>query len=320
MMKLDHTFMLQMKKEPGYRWWKPIVALVLFIIFDTLLVIPILVIQETVDAIRFGTAFAVSREDLNPQNYMAVDLGDPVSILFNILPFFAILLAMMWALKITKLGGLKPLESTQYKLRFDRLFAYLPLLCLLHIVSNSVEMLINVISGEPLGTFRFPVWSLIVIILLVPIQSATEEYMFRGFVTQALGSWIPIAWLVWILQGLAFMSLHGYNAIGNLAILVSGLFMGLAAFKTGGLEASMAMHITNNVLSFIVSTIFVGNDVKKDITIPGLLIDAAVSAAAYCIVMYVAKKKGYLVEPKTAQEVLAVQPEAVEAEDTESAE
>lgn len=92
--------------------------------------------------------------------------------------------------------------------------------------------------------------ALIAIVLLVPFQAATEEYLFRGWFIQAFGTYVrnPV-WSI-LLGSLLFASLHGYTWAGLLDVFSFGVVMGWLAVRTGGLEAPIAMHVSNNMLAF----------------------------------------------------------------------
>ncbi|MEP1230626.1 MAG: CPBP family glutamic-type intramembrane protease, partial [Litorimonas sp.] len=48
-------------------------------------------------------------------------------------------------------------------------------------------------------------------LLFIPLQSATEEIVFRGYFNQALGHFIKNKWVVFTLTSLGFMALHLSN-------------------------------------------------------------------------------------------------------------
>jgi membrane protease YdiL (CAAX protease family) len=89
---------------------------------------------------------------------------------------------------------------------------------------------------------------LLVVVLVTPLQSAAEEYLFRGYLLQTMGSFFPTPWVGVILSSLLFAALHGSQ---NLPLFVNRLAFGLLAatlvLATGGLEAGIAAHIINNV-------------------------------------------------------------------------
>ena len=94
------------------------------------------------------------------------------------------------------------------------------------------------------------IW-LVLIVLTAPLQAAGEEYFFRGYLMQVVGSVLRQKWVVVVLAGLAFAALHGTQ---NVPLLLSriafGVLMGALVVLTGGLEAAIAAHAVNNVLAF----------------------------------------------------------------------
>ena len=97
---------------------------------------------------------------------------------------------------------------------------------------------------------------LIVILLLTPLQAAGEEYLFRGYLTQAFGS---LLWARRASQALAvlgpaliFALFHGLSQDAPVFFdrFAFGVVAGILVIRTGGLEAAIAMHVLNNFLAF----------------------------------------------------------------------
>ena len=95
----------------------------------------------------------------------------------------------------------------------------------------------------------------LVVLLLTPLQAAGEEYLFRGYLTQALGGLVrsprlglAVAVLV---PAVLFALAHGAQDppvfVDRLAF---GIVAGVLTIATGGLEAAIAMHVLNNFLAF----------------------------------------------------------------------
>ncbi len=95
----------------------------------------------------------------------------------------------------------------------------------------------------------------IVILLTTPLQAAGEEYFFRGWLSQWIGSWLRWRWLAVavpaVVTGLLFALAHGAQSPWLFADrLVFGLLASLLVWRTGGLEIAVAMHAANNLLAF----------------------------------------------------------------------
>lgn len=94
-------------------------------------------------------------------------------------------------------------------------------------------------------------WFLVVIVLTSPLQAAAEEFLFRGYLMQALNLVIGGRWFSIVASALIFALFHGTQ---NLPLFLDrfgfGVLAGVLVLRTGGLEAAIAAHIVNNLLAF----------------------------------------------------------------------
>jgi membrane protease YdiL (CAAX protease family) len=93
-----------------------------------------------------------------------------------------------------------------------------------------------------------------VILLTTPLQAAGEEYLFRGYLLQAVGSLVRAEWFKWVaivVTAVIFALAHGSQ---NVPLFFDRLAFGLIAAwlvtHTGGIEAGIALHVLNNFLAF----------------------------------------------------------------------
>ena len=98
---------------------------------------------------------------------------------------------------------------------------------------------------------QFTKAGLIALCILCPLQCLGEEYAFRGLLTQTLGSWTRLPILSITLVSIGFAALHPYDRMGQIGVLASGLSLGLAAWIGHGLEVPAALHIVNNLSAFL---------------------------------------------------------------------
>ncbi|MDP9444484.1 MAG: CPBP family intramembrane metalloprotease [Actinomycetota bacterium] len=91
---------------------------------------------------------------------------------------------------------------------------------------------------------------LIVIALTTPLQSAGEEYLFRGYLLQGFGALVRSPWFTLLLTSGLFALAHGSQ---NLPLFLDrflfGLTAGVLVLYSGGLEAGIALHVVNNVVA-----------------------------------------------------------------------
>lgn len=88
---------------------------------------------------------------------------------------------------------------------------------------------------------------LVLVIVLTPFQAAGEEYVFRGYLLQLVGSWTRFAWIPVVVSLPIFAAGHGYNIWGLIDVSLFGLMAAFLVIRTGGLEAAIAVHTLNNV-------------------------------------------------------------------------
>ena len=87
-------------------------------------------------------------------------------------------------------------------------------------------------------------------VLVVPLQAASEELVFRGALPQIAGTWLRSPWLAYALPIPAFVALHAYNWIGLIDIFCFAVFASYLTWLTNGLEAAIVLHATSNISVF----------------------------------------------------------------------
>jgi len=100
----------------------------------------------------------------------------------------------------------------------------------------------------------------LIVLLLIPLQAAGEEYAFRGYLTQAVGGVMSGrvgTALAVVVPALLFALAHG---VQDPPVFIDRFMFGLVAgalvIVTGGLEAGIAMHVLNNWVFFGLSLAF----------------------------------------------------------------
>ncbi len=95
------------------------------------------------------------------------------------------------------------------------------------------------------------VWFIVVMLLTTPLQAAAEEYFFRGYLMQSLGSMVSTPWFGILTSAAVFTAFHGsLDPALVLDRFAFGVLAGWLVVRTGGLEAGIAAHVANNVSSF----------------------------------------------------------------------
>ncbi|MGW7684658.1 CPBP family intramembrane glutamic endopeptidase [Kribbella sp. NPDC054772] len=94
-----------------------------------------------------------------------------------------------------------------------------------------------------------------VTLLTSTFQAAGEEYYFRGYLLQAMGALARSSVVVVLVTALLFTAAHGIWPWQSPALFLDrfafGLVAGVLVVRTGGLEAGIAGHAANNVVTFV---------------------------------------------------------------------
>jgi len=100
-----------------------------------------------------------------------------------------------------------------------------------------------------------PLWAvtLVIVLLLVPVQAAAEEYVFRGFLAQMIGRWLRHPAFAILLPVPLFVLGHMYDMLGQIGVGLFAVAAGWLTWRTGGLEAAIALHVVNNLSAFLLS-------------------------------------------------------------------
>lgn len=102
----------------------------------------------------------------------------------------------------------------------------------------------------------------------IAIQTFSEEFIFRGYLTQGLLLLFKKPLPTAIVSGLLFGSLHIANGTPQaLNATVFGIVCALVAIRTGGLALTFGLHLANNYFGAVV--VVSGSDVFKGS--PGLI-------------------------------------------------
>ncbi|MGD8166132.1 CPBP family glutamic-type intramembrane protease [Herbiconiux sp. P16] len=109
---------------------------------------------------------------------------------------------------------------------------------------------------DPIDLSGSVIAMVLIVLFTTPLQSAGEEFAARGLIQRSVGSWFgsPIAAFVvgTIVSGALFSAAHAAADPWLIAYyFVFGASASFAARGTGGLEAPILVHATNNVLLLV---------------------------------------------------------------------
>lgn len=244
------------RAQPQYRWWRPLVALVVLAVTALVASLAVTVVLMAVGVIVGEFTFADVLRD--PERFARIDASSPFDLVLALLGIVVWLPCIPLALLA---AGIRPsglrtniVHSVAFRLRLGWLARCLVPATAVTVLSVGGSVAVGAAFGEGLHPFTTPLPRYLVvlalILLLVPFQAAAEEYVFRGVVVQAIGAWVrwlPVGALV---STAVFAALHIYDVWGLVDVAVFAIAAVIATWRTGGLEAAIALHAVNNVVAF----------------------------------------------------------------------
>lgn len=236
---------------PKYRWWKPIVtgliALGFYVVFSIIVVVPVIV-ATLVDPNGIGAIFEPLIFD------GVIDNTIPLILVFSLGTIALMLPALILATLIMGPRPLGLLSSVAGRLRWRwmlRLVA--PALVAFGASFVLYLFVLPPLFGDPIlpPVVGPNTWLMLgIILLLVPLQATAEEYVFRGYLMQAIGGWLKHPAFAILLPVPLFMLGHLYDIWGLLDVGVFAVFAAWLTWRTGGLEAAIVAHVINNAAIF----------------------------------------------------------------------
>ncbi|MEI4272806.1 type II CAAX endopeptidase family protein [Klenkia sp. LSe6-5] len=242
-------------------WWRPLLGLLLFTVLYAVAAVVVVV------AVAFTGVVPVA--DL-------LELTDPGVLLMTNLSLI-VAIPIVWAAWAVAHGlGRGWSSSVTGKLR-RRLLVPLTWRALATVgVGVVVTIGISLTDGPvrltgPDGSY---VWLLLVVLLTTPLQSAAEEFVFRGYLSQTVAAWFRTertgAVVAAVLTAALFSAAHAPpDVLTFLDRFVFGLAASWVTRLTGGLEAAIVLHAVNNVVVFVLAGAL-GGDVATTTPVLGI--------------------------------------------------
>lgn len=286
-----------LRGAPRYRWWKPVLGLVL----GTLYYLTLSVVYGLVVLLPY--LFLSGADLADPDTIMSLavpDTQNPVSILLTLGSVALMLPAALLGMLSVGLTPAKRLWSVALRIRWRwiarTIVPTLVVLVVINVLGIALEIAFagSVEASEfaeeaPAIDMQAALVSLLLVLLLVPIQATAEEVVFRGALMQSLGGWfggvrgsggfasfVRGPWLPIAIPAIAFGFAHIYDIWGWLVVVMMALVAGWISWRTGGLEAAITLHVINNLIAFGFMSFGVGGETSQtaDGSGPGSVIAA----------------------------------------------
>lgn len=212
--------------------------------------------------------------------------ADLMQVLDSNLNLFLLLLSFVFAMGgivlVTKFLHHQPfvkLTTSREKIDWKRIAFGFTLIALFTIISTYWDYSNNpehyVLNFKPVS---FAILCVIAI-LMVPIQTSVEEYVFRGYLMQGFGILAKNRWFPLLLTSVIFGGLHFFNPevdkLGNIIMIYyigTGLLLGIMTLMDEGMELALGFHAGNNLVGVLLVTAdwtaFQTESILKDVSTP----------------------------------------------------
>lgn len=143
----------------------------------------------------------------------------------------------------------------------------------------------------------------VVAVLMVPIQTSAEEYLFRGYLMQGFAVLVRNKWFPLLTTSIIFGLMHIMNPevekIGYISMVYyigTGLFLGILTLMDDGVELALGFHASNNLVGALLITsdwsAFQTDSILKDLSEPTVGFDILFPVVViFPILLFIFSKK-----------------------------
>ena len=258
-----------------HNWWLYIAGLAIVLVTLILGQIP-----YTVILIEKAAEAGVDLQKLNLGQTMGL-LDSNLNLFLMLLSYAAGFFGILFVVKTLHKQSIRSLTTSRLKIDWKRFwFAFL----FWGIVSSSLVLIDYYMSPENY-VFNFKLVPFLILaaiaIILVPLQTSFEEYLFRGYLMQGIGVLCKNRWVPLIITSVTFGLLHIANPeIEKLGYILlvhyigTGFFLGIITLMDEGLELALGFHAANNLFTALLVTAdwtaFQTNSILRDVSDPDI--------------------------------------------------
>ncbi len=188
-------------------------------------------------------------------------MGKNVFFISLLIPFLIFLGGLLFWVKYVHQQSILSLTTSRKKIDWGRVFFTFGLMAAFIIISTLIVYFMYpddyIINFEPIPFLILT----IIAVILIPIQTSFEEYLFRGYLMQGLGLAVKNKWFPLILTSVLFGVMHAANPeVEKIGLIImvyyigTGLFLGIITLMDEGLELALGFHAANNLVTVLLVT------------------------------------------------------------------
>lgn len=227
--------------------------------------------------------------EMGPEIFTMTDSDDMMKVLQNLdsnVAFFLLLLmfavglgALFLVIRLLHQQPLLEATTARKKVDWGRFFFGFGIIAVFTVVATIIDY--NLRPEDFLWNFDMVPFLILaaIAVVMVPLQTSFEEYLFRGYLMQGLGVMAGNKWFPLIVTSVLFGSLHLWNPeVEKLGYVImvyyigTGLLLGIMTLMDEGLELALGFHFGNNLIGALLITAdwtaFQTNSILKDVSEP----------------------------------------------------
>ena len=287
---------LQQSVSEENKFWKYLIGSVVVIAASFIGQLP-LIVAMLIKSFSTGDAFPTTNEQVT--KYMDSNL----TLFLLMLSFVFALAALFGWQRVIHKQSITSLTTSRKKIDWNRIFFAFGLWAVFLIIVTGADYLMEP-ENYQMNFQLVPFLLLAVIaIVMIPIQTSTEEYIFRGYLMQGFGILSGNKWFPLILTSLIFGLMHIANPeVSKMGYIImvyyigTGLFLGILALMDEGIELSLGFHAANNLISALLVTsewsAFQTSSILRDMSTPSAGFDVILPVfVIFPILLFIFSKK-----------------------------
>ncbi|WP_163326307.1 CPBP family intramembrane glutamic endopeptidase [Draconibacterium mangrovi] len=241
------------------QWWKFVVVILVALGVGQIVgAIPLIVVMVISIAMNGGQVATPE----NPMDLSAYGINPSLGLALMVIPFIVTLVLAIVLIKSFHQRTSKDVVNGGQAFRWNRFWLGVVVWGAIMLILFFAQL---AISPEELE-FRFDPTAFIplvfVAVLLIPIQSGTEEFIFRGYLAQGVAGWTKRRWAVILIPSVLFALLHAANPevkehgfwMMMPSYFVFGVAFAITALLDDGIELAIGIHAVNNTLGALLVT------------------------------------------------------------------
>ncbi|OQD42994.1 CAAX protease family protein [Croceivirga radicis] len=207
-------------------------------------------------------ATLMSNMDVEASMAMLIDkLGKNITLIFLLAPLVVGLFVVLGWVLLVHGQSITALTTSRKKIDWKRVFFAFGVWGTLTVILTMTDIFMS--PEDYVFTFQLNKFipMAVIAILLVPLQTSFEEYLFRAHMMQGLGLLAKNRWVPLFTTSIIFGLMHIANPeVGKLGMGImvyyigTGFFLGILTLMDEGLELALGFHAANNLISALLLT------------------------------------------------------------------